>query len=190
VKLLPGAAQPGQAGTLLGAVYELIAPQDPGVKPAFASTRALGWWAIVRPMAAASRPCGDSNEEACPACRAGRSCPRDVTYQAVAEMAVLGTGKELTRQRIDWVLLGKGKARYINRWQRKHLELAKTMGLHLIVPRRQAPAWVTLSASRWGDELARRVDNGSGGRLPEAPPASTESDTLVCVTDMYGYEHL
>jgi len=82
VALLPTASQPGQTGTLLGAVYELIAPQDPGVKPAFAATRALRWWAIVRPVAAASKPCGDSNEEACPACRAGQPCPRDVMYQA------------------------------------------------------------------------------------------------------------
>lgn len=39
VKLLPNASQPGQVGTLLGAVYQLIAPQDPGVEPAFAATR-------------------------------------------------------------------------------------------------------------------------------------------------------
>ena len=161
VALLPTASQPGQTGTLLGAVYELIAPQDPGVKPAFAATRALRWWAIVRPVAAASKPCGDSNEEACPACRAGQPCPRDVMYQAVAEMAVLGMGKELTSKRIDDNLLGKNKTRKIHKWLRRHpeavawmlwrvvafeqnlglavsanhLELAKKMGLHLVEPR-------------------------------------------------------
>jgi len=127
VKLLPDAAQPGQAGTLLGAIHELIAPQDPGVKPAFASTRALKWWAKARPQVAASRPCGDSNEEACPSCRAGQSCPRDVLYQAVAEMAVLGLSRELTTNRISWVLFGKGAGRYINDWLPKHPEAAAWM---------------------------------------------------------------
>lgn len=82
-------------------------------------------------------------------------------YQAIAEMAVLGTGKDLTRKRITDYLLGKNQSRKINRWPRKHpeaaawmlwrviafeqdlgladatkhLELAKEMGLHLVEPR-------------------------------------------------------
>jgi hypothetical protein len=98
VKLPPSASLAVQAGTLLGAIYQLIAPQGPGAEPAFASTQALRWWTIVRPEAAASKLCGDSNEEACPSCRAGQPCPGDVMYQAVADMAVLGIGKELTRK--------------------------------------------------------------------------------------------
>lgn len=123
--------------------------------------RALRWWAIVRPQVAASQPCGDSSEEACPSCRAAQPCPRDILYQAIAEMAVLGTGKDLTRKRITDYLLGKNQSRKINRWPRKHpeaaawmlwrvvafeqdlgladatkhLELAKEMGLHLVEPR-------------------------------------------------------
>jgi hypothetical protein len=151
----------GHAGTLLGAIYQLIAPQDLGVEPAFAATRALRWWALVRPQAAASTPCGDSSEEACPSCRAGQPCPRDILYQVVAEMAVLGMGKELTPKRINDYLLGNDKSRKINNWPTRHpeaaawmlwrvvtfeqdlgladttkrLQLAKDMGLHLVEPR-------------------------------------------------------
>ena len=193
MKLLPGAAQPGQAGTLLGAIYELIAPQDPGVEPAFAATRALRWWAIVRPKAAASQPCGDSNEEACPSCRAGQPCPRDVLYQAIAEMAVLGTSKELTRKRIDDNLLGKNESRKINSWPRRHpeaaawmlwrvvafeqnrglavaanhLELAKAMGLHLVEPR---------LALMWCQQLLDTFDLDEAATLAETVLVNRTTD--------------
>ena len=159
--LLPAATQPGQAGTLLGAVYQLIEPEEPDVEPAFAATRALRWWAVARPQVAASPPCGGSRQEACPACRSGEPCPRDILYQAVSEIAVLGTGKQLTRKRIDDYLLGNNEARKINNWPANHpdaaawmlwraivfeqnlglahsmnrTEVAKKLGLHLLEPR-------------------------------------------------------
>lgn len=194
VKLLPAATHPGQSGTLLGALYELIAPRDPGADPVFASTRALRWWAIVRPQVAASQPCADSNEGACPSCRAAQPCPRDVMHQAIAEMAVLGRVKELTRQRIDWVLLGKGNGRYINKWARKHpeavawmlwrvvafeqdlglalamnhLELAKNMGLHLVEPR------LALMVCQ---QLLDTIDLDEAATVAEAVLANRTTDT-------------
>jgi DNA polymerase III epsilon subunit-like protein len=194
VKLLPVATQPGQSGTLLGAIHELIAPRDAGVEPAFAATRALRWWAVVRPQVAASQPCGDGNEQACPSCRAAQPCPRDILYQAIVEMAVLGTAKELTRKRIDDYLLGNDKSRKINRWPRRHpeavawmlwrvvafeqdlglalamnhLEVAKDRGLHLIEPR------LALMVCQ---QLLDTVDLDEAATVAEAVLANRTTDT-------------
>lgn len=84
VALLPSLTEPGQPGTLLGAVAELIEGADPAA-PTLTHTRALRWWAGQRPLVAASTPCGEVRAEACPDCRAGHGCPRDTIYQPVAQ---------------------------------------------------------------------------------------------------------
>lgn len=73
VALLATVTEPGQAGTLLGAVAALITASSPGADPpaaapALAHTRALRWWAKQRPQVEASTPCEPSGSRSCPDC--------------------------------------------------------------------------------------------------------------------------
>lgn len=74
-ELIHALPEPGQAGTLLGAVAELIGPDDPDTTPSLTHTRALKWWALRRPVVQSSVPCGDRRALSCPDCRASSGCP-------------------------------------------------------------------------------------------------------------------
>jgi len=76
----------------------------------------LGRWAKVRPQIRASAPCATETIEACPSCRAGEPCPRDVLYIPVATIAILGAVGEMSRDRVEDHLLGKRPNRKINDW--------------------------------------------------------------------------
>lgn len=109
VTLLPTATEPGQAGTVLGALTRLI--RSRGDKPALAHTRAVRWMTKNQPAITASTPCGESGSLACPDCRDHAGCPRDTIYQPVAEVATLGAAGELSEDRIGSVLLGRTQER-------------------------------------------------------------------------------
>ncbi|HEY6933186.1 MAG TPA: hypothetical protein VI452_07285 [Marmoricola sp.] len=60
--LLPTATEPGQPGTLLGAVAELIEggaawANPPAARPTLVSAKAMTWWASLKPQVAASAAC-------------------------------------------------------------------------------------------------------------------------------------
>lgn len=165
MRLLPSAQQPGEAGTLLGAVTELLASEPaPGADPAMKHTRALRWWAKRKGPIRDSVPCADRSAESCPSCRAGEGCPRDVIYQQIAEIATLGANGVLDRRRIKNALLPDGSVvgrRALSDWEKphpeatawmlwrvvsfeqneglavaaQHLQLALDKGLHVIEPR-------------------------------------------------------
>ena len=123
VALLATATEPGHAGTLLGAVAALITTAGPGADPpaaapALAHTRALRWWAKIRPKVEASTPCEPSRS--CPDCWEGHGCPRDTLYQPVTRVAVLGEQGSLTKKSITDRLFGSRPDRRINRWPSIH----------------------------------------------------------------------
>lgn len=123
VALLPTATEPGQAGTLLGAVAELIdagAPwgDPPAAQPTLLHTRAMTWWAKVRDQVEASAPCSSAGR--CPDCWDGAGCPRDTLYQPVTRVATLGAEGALTREAVKHRLFGNQPARRINTWPHYH----------------------------------------------------------------------
>jgi len=160
---LPHLTAPGQAGTLLGAVLELLTNS-----PATLTARhALLWWTTAKNTIQASAACSrDSINGLCPSCQEGDPCPRDVLYIPVAETATLGSGGELNARRIRKLLDPSVKGP-INTW-RKHqpeilayalwrihqhstalgndlpaqraLEKAMALNLHTIEPRLTEPA--------------------------------------------------
>lgn len=122
---LPHMTAPGQAGMLLGAVYELIngRPED-GVPPTMGA-RPLRWWQLARPLIAASTPCDVSNPDSCcPSCLEGEPCPRDTVALAVAEKVTLGgSGSDrLTAARVSRLLSPLEKAP-LNAWRKHHPEV-------------------------------------------------------------------
>ena len=130
MKLLPSATEPGQAGTLLGAIAELISATEPGAKPALNNWRALRWWSRHKAAVRESKPCSGHWTEACPSCRAGESCPRDVLYQPVAEIATVGEQGVLDRRRIHHALLPDGSKvgkRALTHWLKPYPEAAAWM---------------------------------------------------------------
>jgi DNA polymerase III epsilon subunit-like protein len=125
VALLSTTAEPGTAGTLLGAVAALIDAAGPGADPAastptLAHTRALRWWAKTRPQAEASTACQAPGGRTCPDCWEGNGCPRDTFYQAVTRIAVLGEHGRLTQKSVRDRLVGSRPDRRINAWPRTH----------------------------------------------------------------------
>jgi DNA polymerase III epsilon subunit-like protein len=118
---LPHLVEPGQPGTLLGAVHELLTAQPgPGAGPALPADRALQWWRSARPLIAASTSCvPGSTDRACPSCREGQPCPRDVLRIAVAEIATLGEGRALDQARRDRMLKRTPKSP-LNTWRKHH----------------------------------------------------------------------
>lgn len=180
VALLPTATEPGTAGTLLGAVAALITAAGPGADPpasvpALAHTRALRWWAKIRPQVEASVPCERSGSRSCPDCWEGHGCPRDTLYQPVTRVAVLGERGRLTKKGINDRLFGSRPDRRINAWPGIHpreaaymawlvftftteedrvlaandyLAVAMAKDLHLLEPRLARVACQTLAESR------------------------------------------
>ena len=119
---LPHLTEPGQAGTLLGAVYEFLTVET-AATTTLPPRRALKWWALAKPDIQASAPCNrDGRTRLCPSCIEGDPCPRDILYVAVAEIATLGTAQTLTSTRIRDLLSTSLKAP-INTWRKHHRDV-------------------------------------------------------------------
>lgn len=121
---LPHMTEPGQAGTLLGAVYELLtAPDTPGTRPVLKMAGTLKWWAAARAAIAASTPCErsgtDSSRLTCPACHDGEPCPRDVLFIPLAERVTLASRGVLDDDRVRDLLM-PGVKRPLNTWRKHH----------------------------------------------------------------------
>jgi hypothetical protein len=115
---LPHLNEPGQAGTLLGGVLELLTSSDPAA-PALPYERALRWWATTRPAIAKSIRCdGTSPDTACPSCLAGKPCPRDMIFVTVAE-AVTVAGGAMDNKRVR-AMLGPKQKSSLNTWRKSH----------------------------------------------------------------------
>jgi hypothetical protein len=121
--LLPSLTEPGQPGTLLGAVAELVNPllDPPGVTLA----RALPWWAKTRPQVGAAAAC--TTAFACPSCVDRQPCPKDTLYQLVARIAIYAEARELTSESIRNRLVGARPDRRINAWPAPHPDIAAYM---------------------------------------------------------------
>jgi DNA polymerase III epsilon subunit-like protein len=119
-KLLPDLTEPGQAGTLLGALMRLLEPSEPGRTPALASRKAVMWWVARSNRISSSPPCATSGAHACPDCRDGNGCPRELLYLPLTRMAVRGMRGELTETSIRDRLIptsGKSGRRALTEWK-------------------------------------------------------------------------
>lgn len=113
--------QPGQAGTLLGAVHALLTT-DAG-PPTLPARRALKWWTTTRPVIHASRACDRASlATACPSCRDGQPCPRDILHIAVADTVTLGAAGHMTDQRARQILAPTPKSP-LNTWRKHHRDI-------------------------------------------------------------------
>ncbi len=116
---LPHMTAPGTAGTLLGAVYELLicADQD---SPTLPKRRALYWWKAARPAIRASVACDrGSAATSCPSCQEGEPCPRDLVFAPVAEIvATAGSGRMTEKQARD--VLSPHERSPLNTWRKNH----------------------------------------------------------------------
>jgi DNA polymerase III epsilon subunit-like protein len=134
--LLDGTLEPGQAGTLAGALRRLLrssgafAETEVG-SPALGRGRVMYWWRDVRPRLHAAPRCSTSAGQACPACWERLGCATDVLYQTVVEEVVFADGPEtLTQNVVKNRLTGAGKDRLVDRWGRNHpLEAAYVLEL-------------------------------------------------------------
>ncbi len=116
---LPHLGEPGQAGTLLGAVRELLVGSDP-TRPTLPAARALRWWKPAWAAIAKSTPCDRSDADtSCPSCQEGAPCPRDVVFLALAEIVTLGGRGVMDNGRVR-DLLFSSKSSYLNLWRTSH----------------------------------------------------------------------
>jgi len=116
---LPHLTEPGQAGTLLGGVQELVL-NAPATLPI---RTALKWWGAAKKTIQRSAPCSrDTKNGLCPSCQEGDPCPRDVLYLAVAEIATLGAIGTMTASRLHRILAPSTKSP-VNRWRKHHPEI-------------------------------------------------------------------
>lgn len=123
LSLLGSTTEPGQAGTLLGAVAALIdagavGADPPASRPTLETGRAMKWWAALKPLIADTTAC--SWDGRCPHCWDGAGCLRDTLYQVVTRVATLGETGTLSRENIKNRLFGKQDNRRINTWPRYH----------------------------------------------------------------------
>lgn len=120
--LLPTCTEPGQAGTLLGAVSILLPDAVP-------STKVVRWWSTRKATVAGALRCGGQRHDACPDCRVSQSCPQDVLYATVARIAALCGRPELTKKTVKEKLFSAPhkKDSRIRDWSRPHPELAGYM---------------------------------------------------------------
>lgn len=130
--LLDEPREPGQAGTLAGALAELIRPKERDGEEGLAYTRALKMWSKARPRVAKSIPCGEEFSEQCPDCREGNACPLDTIYQLVAQIALLGRNDPLTPDQIN-DHFAEGKASGLGHWVRaNHKDIAAYAAWYMI----------------------------------------------------------
>ena len=122
--LLPHLTEPGQAGTLLGAVYEVIDPSQPvSGKPGMANTRAIRWWGKYRSIVRSSPACGDSSSQMCPSCRHGKPCARDVLHHPVAMVASKMKDGTFDRTNVGY-LFNPAKSPSLAKWNANHPDVA------------------------------------------------------------------
>lgn len=121
---LPHFTEPGQAGTLLGAIQELLRTTPaPGAERAIAQRSALKWWAAARSAIQASTPCDRSQHAtSCASCQEGDPCPRDTVYLHLAEQVTLGGGGVLNDARIREILAPTERSA-LNTWRKHHTDV-------------------------------------------------------------------
>jgi DNA polymerase-3 subunit epsilon len=121
---VPHLAEPGQAGTLLGAVLQLLtAPAADPATPTLPVKRAIRWWQGARPAIHASTRCDTSSPATCcPSCLDGEPCPRDVMHLPVAEIVTLGGRGIMDTQRVR-DLTAKTTKSPLNTWRKHEPEL-------------------------------------------------------------------
>lgn len=86
--LLPELTEQGQAGTLIGAIIELIKPGEDTENTGLLRTRAVRWWNQIKQQVWDSPACGFKPESLCPDCREHIGCPRDKLYEVVFDIAL------------------------------------------------------------------------------------------------------
>jgi DNA polymerase III epsilon subunit-like protein len=179
--VLPELSEPGQSGTLAGAILEMIKPSHLGGMGALAHTRALRWWEKTRELLTQSPECGARSSALCPSCLAAEPCPRDLLYQYVGELFSFGAGDEVTTERADILFkssnyssLASRKVKYPeiaayaawrviaeeqeqNRASKvaTHLKTSMRLGLHLIEPRLALSVCGLLSSTQSVDDAIK-----------------------------------
>lgn len=119
---LPHLTEPGQAGTLLGAVLELLAAPS-----TLTARHALVWWTVAKKTIKASAPCKrEVTNGMCPSCQEGDPCPRDVVYIPIAERATLGVDGILNSRRVRKLMDPSPKGP-INTWRKHQREILAYM---------------------------------------------------------------
>jgi hypothetical protein len=117
--LIRSCDQPGQAGTLLGAIKRVVAVTD-ATTPPITAQLTLRWLAQHQVALAATPACaGHSGADECPDCRDQVGCPRDTLHHPFVQIATLGLVGTLTESRIKDRLLGKTpnrSDRALNMW--------------------------------------------------------------------------
>jgi len=178
-ELLPDATEPGQPGTLLGALAALleagmVGSEPPATEPALRQKRAMFWWRRISPSIAASAPC--TTEHRCPDCWDRHGCPRDTLYQPFTRLLVYGDTGELTRKRVKDTLFGSNESARIHRWSQYHPQVA---------------AYMTWLVATWAIER----NNSDAGYLDQATAkgiytADPRLALLVCerTAETAGYE--
>lgn len=151
--LLPSATEPGQTGTLLGAIALLLTEDLDTL--GLTSATAMTWWAAVKAQVQASAAC--ARKEACPACVEGAPCPRDTIHQPVARIATLGSAGAITGTTIKNHLFGKRPDRRINDWPRNHPEIAGYMAW-LVVQWEQTHNRRTFAAKHYAQAVEKGLD--------------------------------
>lgn len=121
IAFLSKLTEPGQAGTLLGAVHELLAPSWDGAKPAVPRDQVVAWWEKHRKAVTRSAPCDVENAKACPDCLTGRPCPRDTVYIDVGEITATSRRGQPAHPNINASL---GSQTVGTVWTKKHPEIA------------------------------------------------------------------
>ena len=121
---VPELTGPGQAGTLLGAVLQLLtSPASNPAAPTLTARRAIRWWVAARPVIRASTRCDTSSASTCcPSCREGDPCPRDVLYLRVAEIATLAGRGVMDAQRVRELTSTSTKSPLVT-WRKHEPEL-------------------------------------------------------------------
>lgn len=128
--LMPSATEPGQPGTLLGALAELLTggtarADPPATTLVMPGKRVFFWWRALLPDLEASALC--AGKLRCPDCWEGNGCPRDTLYKAVANLLTHGEDSELSRTRVKNTLFGNDPKKRVNAWSRFHPAIAAHM---------------------------------------------------------------
>lgn len=169
--LLPDATEPGQAGTLLGALAELLTggtvrAEPPATTLVLPGKRVFFWWRALLPDLKSSVPC--AGKLRCPDCWEGNGCPRDTLYKPVANLLAHGEDPELTRKRVKNTLFGSDPSKRVNAWSRFHPAIAAHV------------AWVVATwAEERGKSAATYLDKATSLGLEEHDPHLA---LLVCRT--------
>jgi DNA polymerase III epsilon subunit-like protein len=146
--------EPGQAGTLLGAVAEMIEPSYPDGHRALKHAGVSKFWEPRQMKVRSSTPCGSAIEEQCPDCRQGRACPRDTLYQNVAWAGAVGPNTEITHDYIKTQLFRSGAGSSFDSWRQKSPDIAGYMAWMVIMHDR------TVSNRRSGTHLNKCIQAG------------------------------